>query len=160
MNRTTLRDVAIPLASLAVLIAVGYLAYGRIVGKQANQNQNSVVSESGRITVDPRLGSAVLPNDIPVPADATVNESFDIATKDGDIQGTRSYESTRSIDDEMAAYNSYLERNKWTVLDRKAADNYASVLSERDDKQLLASFSARAGKTYVTVTAIASPAIY
>lgn len=160
MNRTTLREVAIPLVSLALLIVIGYLAYDRIVDNRVTPigEQQNLVSPTGAISVNPDLGSSILPADLPAPEGAAITQSFDLVTKDGDIQGTRSYESPRSIAEEKAAYEAYLSSGGWMVKDSTEAQGYAAILAERDGKQLLASFSTRSGKTHVTINAVAQPA--
>ena len=160
MNRNTFREVAIPLVSLVLLIVIGYLAYDRIVEDRVTPlgPDRTQVSPTGAINVDPQAGSAILPGDLPVPGDARVTQSFDLATEDGDVQGTRSYGTNRSLADESAAYRAYLEAGRWTVADEQETDGYLALLAQRGDRQLLASFTERGGTTYVTVTATAASA--
>lgn len=161
MQRSTLREVAVPLLSLVVLVGLGYLAYTYIANKRVRPLDGSgvLVSPEGKINLGPTLDSAVLPTSIPVPADAYVNQYFDIATKDGQVQGTRSYQSSRTVAEEVEAYEKFLAINQWKVVDRKLDTQYASILATRENQQLLASFSARSGQTYTTVSAMAAPAV-
>lgn len=161
MNRTTLREVALPLASLAVLVAVGWLAYARITGNRVSPlTPSNLVSENGRTNLGADEASSILPGNLPLPDDAEITQSFEVA-QDGEFQGTRAYESSRSITEELNAYVNYLETGSWTVVDRAEGTGYSAILAEREGRQLLASFSAAAsGKTSVTVTSVAAPAKY
>lgn len=156
MNRTSLRGIIIPLVSLAVLIGIGYLAYTRISDhrvKPLGPNE-SRVSQEGRVDLMPNEASAVLPADVPVPSSAAETARFDVATRDGAMQGTRSYVTDADIATEQAAYEAYMTKNKWEIIDRQTGTGYAAVLAEREGQQLLASFTTRNNQTAVTVTAV------
>jgi hypothetical protein len=160
MNRSTLREVALPLASLVVLVVVGWLAYARIMGNRVTSlNPSNLVSENGRVDLRADDPSAILPANLPVPADAAITQSFEVA-RGGEIQGTRSYESQRELPEELAAYEAYANANGWVILDRQEATGYAAFLAEREGRQLLCSFSGSGEGTSVTVTAVKSPATY
>lgn len=159
MNRTTLRDVAFPLASLVVLVIVGYLAYSRVVGNRVI-SRDPAVSDAGRIELPADEASSILPADLPIPPDAAISGGYEVASAEGDVQGTRTYDSPRSVAQERVAYEDYIARTGWTVTDRQQASGYAALLAERDGRQLIASFSARGALTSVTVTAVAAPATY
>lgn len=163
MNKSTLREVIVPLVSLVVLVILGWLAYGLITGDRVTPlTPSDTVSPNGRANLGADEPSAILPGDLPLPEDASITESFEVARK-GELQGTRSYQSSRSLQEELAAYRDYVEENGWTVIELKqdaANPNYAALLSGRDDRQLLVSFSAASGVTSVTATAFTAPANY
>lgn len=160
MNRSTLREVALPLASLVVLVVVGWLAYARITGNRVTSlNTPNLVSENGRVNLGADEPSAVLPASLPVPTDARITQSFEVA-RGGEVQGTQAYESARPLPEELAAYEEYANANGWVILDRQEATGYAAFLAEREGRQLLCSFSGSESGTSVTVTAVQSPATY
>jgi hypothetical protein len=118
------------------------------------------VSPTGRIAVDPGAGSSILPSDIPAPRDARIMESFDVASSNGNVQGTRTYVSDRSIAEEAKLYRAYLKDNGWEVKDDKENANYVAILATRETKQMLVSITGHDGSTRVTISAFAAPATY
>ena len=56
-----------------------------------------------------------LPSDLPIEKSATVISNVQFATPDGKTQYTRSYYSSRTLDDNYTVFKNYLDKNGWTI---------------------------------------------
>lgn len=162
MDRTTQKRALVIVLSVLVLALIGYLAYQKIrSGRVTTLDQlREQVSETGRVNVNPDGGSQILPNDIPMPANVQISESFDVASANGNIQGTRTYTSTKTIEEEIATYKTYMADNRWEIKDEKRLASYGALLAVRDREQMMVSITGKDGNLRVSVTAFASSATY
>lgn len=77
----------------------------------------------------------ILPKDLPMEKDAVILENYQVETKDGKVQGTRKFLSLKSVKENYAVYQKYLENNKWKILELKNEIDSVSIMATKPNVQ-------------------------
>jgi len=125
-----------------IFVAVGALAVSATIAAYYGQSQNRLSAvkqktpqpkfEVTRQEVDPSKLPDKFPADFPTEAGATVTQNYQATTPDGREQSTRTFQTAKSLDDNLKIYQDYFKKNGWTINSTQTGDNYRSILATKN----------------------------
>jgi hypothetical protein len=120
--------VIIGVVAIIAMIAVG-------VGKKPATNQpggnNQGEAKITKTDVDKSKLPDKFPADIPQEEGATITKNDVQTATDGRFQATRSYISANSVDENAKIFQSYFQKNAWTVTGTVTEPNYRAISAEK-----------------------------
>ncbi len=99
---------------LAILIALGLFFFLN----QRNQQSKQVESETGKVTktnVDFDKAPQGFPEGVPIETGAKLTQNYNATTPDGRFQATRVFETSKTLDENLAIYSDYLKKQGWEI---------------------------------------------
>lgn len=109
------------IAAAVVITMVIYPFYKNRKGSQDAQTAEK--TELKKEIVDKSKLPSKLPTNVPVEANSEVLENYNLQNLDGQSQATRSFESNKTLEQNLAIYKDYMTKNNWSgiaVLDQDA----------------------------------------
>jgi hypothetical protein len=152
-----------------LFVGIGVIAIAAITAAYYGQMQNRA-SLLSKKTPQPKyevtrqdVSSSKLPDkfpaDFPVEAGANITQNYQATTPDGRQQSTRTFETAKSLDDNLKIYQDYFKKNGWTVNSTQKGDNYRSILASKGDLLIQVAIDENASSHVKTVNITAIPKV-
>lgn len=141
---------------LLVIVAVLILAF--VLYKFIGSKQESVKLQTPekaiveKTDVDFSKSPEKFPANIPIEAGAKLTQNYNATTPEGEFQATRSFITTKSLDENVKIYSNILEKDGWkssVVVDNS---NFKMISGTKDKKQITISVDDNNTKNIKTVT--------
>lgn len=94
----------------------------------------------------------LLPDNLPLEKDATITQNFSAKSKDGSIQATRAYETSKTLAENLQLFTKYLKDNGWTIKSTLDNLNYKKVSGAKGNTTIQISISENSVSKIKTVT--------
>src|SRR5688572_25742188 len=112
-------------AIIWLCLIVGLLAIAKVLVIQ--QYRSTPTAKPAEVRIDKKdLDASQLPEkfpaDLPLEAGAKVTQNYNITTDDGRFQATRTFETSKTLEENVKIYTDYFNKNGWqagTAIDNK-----------------------------------------
>lgn len=148
MNRILKQEALLLAISIGIVCVIGWLAYQRIVEEKIESLTPMQVMQNTKRQAPRDVWSW---QDIPAVPNAVITNSLQSARY---TQDTQSYESDKSAVEERIAYEQDLRQDGWIIQEQQSVTGQSALVARKDTKQVLASFTERNGKTYITISVV------
>jgi hypothetical protein len=121
------------LAIIAVIvIAIFALKPKKEGNHNADQQNGNKQVKIERTDIEATKIPPKIPTDIPFESGATISQNYAATTSDGKTQGTRVFETKKSITDAYKVYETYFKQNNWTVVSTVDQPQLKSISAQKD----------------------------
>ena len=102
------------IAVVAVLV-IAAAVYFQSKSRRSNIRSDKQAVETVKTNVDFAKLPSKFPEDIPMENGAKITQNYNATTPDGKFQATRTFQTTQSLDANLALYTQFMQQNGWVV---------------------------------------------
>lgn len=92
------------------------------------------------------------PADLPIEANAEITQNYNASTEDGRFQATRTFETKKTLSENLSIYRQYLNNNGWAVESTVDEPTYKKISGSKGIQVLQISLSENANTRVKTVS--------
>ncbi len=156
MNISSKKWVTALIIVLIVIIAAIFI--GKYIGtKRSAQETQKNTLQVVRTSFTEAQVPDLIPVDLPQEAGAKVTQNYGAKTTDGRSQGTREYETKKTLADNYALYQAYFKDHGWKVLSTLNLDTVKSITATKDSVRLQVNIAQNSVTNVSTVMITAIP---
>ena len=93
-----------------------------------------------------------LPANIPIEKNAKVRDNYSASTNDGRTEATRSYETSKSLEENLSIFTEFMKSNGWTITSTTDQEKYKAVSGVKGSSSLLVQMNTDVGTDAKTVS--------
>lgn len=142
---------AVGVLAVLFVLAAGLANKKDLAGRQTTPTPKFAVTQQD-------IDSTKLPDKFPVgfpqETGAKITQNYQATAPDGRQQSTRTFESAKSLDENLKIYQDYFKKNNWTINDTNSAENYRSILASKDGLLIQVAIDQNASKVVTVNTTI------
>ncbi len=86
----------------------------------------------------------MFPEDVPIENGAKITQNYNATSPDGRFQATRTFETTKTLDENFKIYLGYFEKNNWEINASLDQENYKMIYAYKDRGFMQISMSSNA----------------
>lgn len=128
MQNNILKKILVALIIIFVAVVGGIAVYSAFKKPHNTQTptttDNSKKDDIGKKEVAVTQMPAKFPTDMPMEAGASITQNYNAYPKDGSVQATRVFVTSKSLAENYSIYQSYLKNNGWDIKSSIDQDNY------------------------------------
>ncbi len=125
------KNIAIAAVALIALALVGAFIYNKMNVKPKTEEAAPQPLEIKKVQVPATQLPGNLPSDLPIEKDAKVLQNFSATVDNLGVQYTRSYETKKSLAENLAIFTDYLKKNGWTITATLDKEQYKMVAGRK-----------------------------
>lgn len=140
---------------IVILVVVAILAIIGIAlskSKQNSQEEKPAEFKVQQTDVSNDQLPEKFPGDIPLETGAKVTQNYNATTTDGRFQATRTFESKKTLDDNMKIYTDYAKKAGWTLGTAIDQPKLKVVSANKGNMNLVVTINQSSGITTVNIT--------
>lgn len=124
------------------LVVFAVIVVGALIGLMVTRhNQPPAASQIAPLQVNKTEVSTEklpekFPTDIPLESGANIINNYNATTPDGRFQATRTFQTSKSLSDNLAIYSKYLTDHKWVVKTVSGSESAKMVSGSKDNQRL------------------------